>query len=147
MSLFAAIKSHLLHDSRIALLVGDRVFHMMARRAPDRPYIVFQIIGRDGWRHMTNVTGVVDSPVQIIVYGDSDTEVHEVSEAVRKSLDHLNHRTIGRGEDSLWINAAFLEDAFPGYDSDDDGGREWGVFSIIQEWRIVHKESLPLLAV
>lgn len=147
MSLVAAIKSHLLHDSRIALLVGDRVYHMMARRNPERPYIVFQIIGRDGWRYMTNVVGVVDSPVQITVYGDSDTDLHDVSEAVRKSLDHLNHRTIGRGADSMTIRAAFLEDAFPGYEPDDDGGREWGVFSIIQEWRIVHEESLPLLAV
>jgi hypothetical protein len=148
LSLFAAIKSHLLHDSKVALLVDDRVYHMavLGERTPKRPYIVFQIIGRDGWRHMENTCGVVDGSVQITCYGDRDTDVDDVSEAVRRSLDHLNHRTIGRAPDTITVRAAFLEDEFPGYTSDDDG-REWGAFSVIQEWRIVHAQSLPALAV
>lgn len=166
MSLFAAIKSHLLHASRVGLLVtaridpntrrslpplpvGEgRVFHMavLSQRAPERPYIVFQLIGRDGWRHMENTSGVVDAPVQITCYADRDTDVDDVSEAVRRSLDHLHHRTIGRAPDTIMVRGAFLNDAFPDYIHDDDG-REWGAFKIIQEWKIVHEESLPLLAV
>jgi len=157
MSLHAAIKSHLLHHSKVALLVDDRVYHMtvLSTRAPKRPYIVFQVISQDRWRHMSNTCGVVDTEVQINIYADKhegadaagkQIGAYTVAEEVRKSLDHLNHRTIGRAPDSLTVNAAFLNNSFADYTVDPDG-REWGAFRVVQEWRIVHEESLPVLAV
>jgi hypothetical protein len=150
MSLFAAIKSHLLHHSKVALLVGDRVFHMavLGQRAPRRPYIVFQIIDDSGedWRHMANAGTVTDAEVQIACYGDKDTQSCELANEVRKSLDHANHRDIGRAPDTVTVRGAFWRRDIPDYTPDPDG-REWGTFKVIQEWTIRYEHSLPELAV
>jgi hypothetical protein len=136
MSLHAAIKSHLLHHSQVALLVGDRVYHMavLGTRAPKRPYIVFQ-------------TGAVtDAEVQITCYGNKDTQALDLANEIRMSLDHLHHRTIGRAPDTVTVRGAFWRRTIPDYDPDPDG-REWGVFKAIQEWTIKYEHSLPALAV
>jgi hypothetical protein len=145
-SLFAAIKSHLLHHSKISLLVDDRVYHMVARRNPVRPYIVFQIISQDRWRHMTAVCGVVDTDVQLNCYADTADDADELAEAIRDSLDHFNHDDIGRAPDTIEVRAAFLNNSFMDTAPDPDG-REYGLSRAVQEWRILHTESLPALAV
>lgn len=142
----AAIASHLIHDSQVALIVDGRVFSMVTPPRTAFPYITYQVISTDHVRHMTNVSGLVDRSVQINCWGRVETVVRTLADAVRKSLDHLNHRNIGRGANLLEIRAAFLENEIDDY-TPSPRGDESGIFRIIMEWSIWHTETLPVLAV
>jgi hypothetical protein len=135
-----------MHDSRVALLVDDRVHHLLAPPRTRYPYITFQIISQDRKRHMANICGLVEASVQINVWGRSASSAYDTAEAVRRSLDHLNHRTIGRAPNSETIRAAFLMNSFDDY-GPSQHAEEMGIFGMVQEWTIWHEESLPALAV
>lgn len=167
MSIQAAIASHLIHDSRVALELEedferreankagsglravDRVFHLTAprRRRCPLPYITYQFVGTGARaRHMTNVSGLLWLPLQINCWAARDEQASDIAEAVRKGLDHKNHTDIGRAPNTAYVNYVGLEPAFALYDPPTDG-EEDGVFHYVIEGVVWHKESLPVLAV
>jgi hypothetical protein len=153
MSIQAAIASHLIHDSRVALEVSSnkypepRVFHLVAPPRTRWPYITFEFIGGNNrTRYMTNRSGMVMCPMQLNCWGRSIASAFAVNEAVQAGLDHKHHTNIGRAPNTIFIRSAMCDDYWLDYEPPRDAG-ELGIFRYIQEWRITHTEALPELAV
>ncbi len=151
MSIQAAISSHLRHDSRVAWLVGERVFRTFA---PQRfkgavtpyPYITYQKVTELRERHFTAAAGLVSAGIQIDCWSKDSNEVLEVADAIRRSLDGLNHKVIGRAPDNATIKAAFLTSSVDDFEEPTEADNR-GIFRVIMTWDIWHTETIPELAV
>ena len=146
MSLHAAIASHLLNDSDVALLVGDRVYRTIAPQDTAYPYITYQRITERRGRHFTAPAGLLATGMQIDCWSQDSNEVLDLADAVRRSLDHKNHAGMGLAPHKITINAAFLESSLDAFEEPSDKS-DRGVFRVIQFWEIWHTETLPELAV
>lgn len=146
MSIQAAIASHLLHDSGVALLVGTQVYRTFAPQRATYPYITYQKVTERRARHMTATAGLVESGIQMDCWSTDSNEVLSVADAIRDSLDHLNHTTIGMAPNTATVKAAFLESSVDDFEEPTDASN-LGIFRVIQTWEIWHTETIPQLAV
>lgn len=146
MSIHQALKSHLLNDSDVALIVEDRVFRTIAPRGAALPRITFQRIDDTRERHMTAVSGHLSTDFDLKCWAATENEAIELADAVRRSLDHKHHTTIGLAPFGETISAAFLEDSFDDYEAPSDASDD-GIHVVVQSWTIWHTETIPELAV
>lgn len=141
-----AIASHLLHDSRVALLVDVRVYRLPVPPRTPFPYISYQRISERRIRHFKASVGLLASTIQIDCWSEDSNQAIELADAVRRSLDHLEHVDLGREPNAVAISAAYLENSIDDFTEPTDG-MNLGVHRVIQTWDIWHAETLPELAV
>lgn len=142
MSIASALSSFLKANTDISLKVGSRVYRAVAPQPAIEPYLVIQRIGGRRARHMTAVSGLAGSTVQIKCVADDPIVADDLAEAVREALDHFIG-TMGTPPNTATVQAAFLElpiDLFePPRDASDRGTH---VAMVAAE--IWHTETVPV---
>lgn len=106
MSLFRAIRKKLKSSAEVFALVGDRIHPVRLPQSTAYPAISFWALGQTPTHSLDGHSGVVDTTIQIDLWGESRLQLDELALAVFRALD--SWRGVYEGVD---IQQMFCDDA------------------------------------
>lgn len=140
MAIYTAVRHRICSDTTIKSLVGNRVYQSgNVPTSAELPYIAYQRISANHERHLTGGLGLVHSRFQIDVWGDSNTEVSNVGDALRERLD--NYRGIMGSGTTVDVRCCTLDTDEDGYEKPVDNDNK-GIFRVSQDYIITYVESI-----
>lgn len=146
MGIRQAFASALIADTGVSEHLEGRVYWLVAPPRSPLPHATYQVVGRDRVRKMEAPTGLTFTDVQVDIFGTTPATTENAAEAIRDAFDHAHNTTLGTGPHAVSVAHMFLMTDHDMYEVPEDGGST-GLFRILQEWRILHSESVPNLSV
>lgn len=122
--------AHLLGDSEVATLIGDRLYPVRAPQASDRPHVVWLRTGTSRQQRYCGVDGVVRGDYQFSAYANTEEEAAEIGDVLRRAMQDFAG-VMG----DVAVKHCHLEGDFPLEDEDPD------IYTVRQQWTVWFVET------
>lgn len=142
-TLEAAWRTRLLDNATVEGLLGVRLYGGVAPQDAELPYAVFTVISDVPWHHMEAASRLARARIQLDCYAESYAAVKALAKACREAVDGLDREvTVGSDTNALTIMLEMQADG----DNERAAGAELGPYRVIQDYVVLHDETLPALA-
>jgi hypothetical protein len=122
--------AHLLGDSEVASLIGNRLFPVRAPQAAVRPHVVWLRSGSLRQQRYCGVDGIVRGDYQISVYANTEGAAAELADEIRHAMQDYTG-LMG----AVAVKHCHLESEFQVEDEDPD------IYTVRQLWTIWFVET------
>jgi len=78
---------------------SNRIYHLRAPQNTPAPFVVYQRVNSERWRHINGPTGMVQATVQVDIYAENSYTARDLAQLIEGELDGFQG-TIAYGTDS-----------------------------------------------
>ena len=90
-----ALLKHLLAQSALTTLVGERIYYVNAPQDVETPYIVFFKVSATRERSLTGTSHLVTSRFQFSIFSETYYAAKQIAEQIQLALQDKNNEIIG----------------------------------------------------
>ncbi len=112
----AAFYTFLVAQAAITTVVGTRIFPDLARGNAPLPYITYQRVNYELFKHLTGTSPLTNAGYQLDIWGGTEVEAEQAMLAVRDTLD--NYRGL---MGSIFVPHALVTSIVDGLEEPTDG--------------------------
>jgi hypothetical protein len=127
-----ALLKHLLAQTALAALVGERIYYVSAPQDVQTPYIIFFKVSATRERSLTGTSHFVNSRFQFSIFSETYYEAKQIAGQIQLALQDKNNEIIG-GESGVRVSIQ--------YDNEQDVYEsESGLYHIPVEYLVDYNE-------
>jgi hypothetical protein len=90
-----ALLKHLIAQTALTALVGERIYYVNAPQDVETPYIVFFKVSATRERSLTGTSHLVTSRFQFSIFSETYYEAKQIAEQIQLALQDKNNEIIG----------------------------------------------------
>jgi hypothetical protein len=140
LSIEAALRALMIANTDVLAIVSTRIYPNLAPQNATFPLIIFQRIASVHDSYMLSASGFVSVNIQVDAYAETYSESKELADAIRVALHGYGGNAYS-GAKVLNLQSCILESERDGFDNP-DGGKESGVYRVIQEYAVTCGETV-----